>query len=119
MLAPDILSEEQLSRFLEEFAGDRLKVELLAFWGRHPNARFTVGAISCALDCRKLDTDKALKDMVEVGLVDTYTHNDVLFFSLTMNEERRPPVLELASLGWDRWQVMLRRIERRDEVAKC
>jgi len=112
MVAPSILSEEQMLRFLEEYAGDRLKMELLAFWGRHPNARFSRGAISCALDCKKLNIDRALKDMVEVGLVDIYNCNGVPFYSLTVNEERRRPVMELACLGWGQLQLMIRRIEQ-------
>lgn len=111
METPSMLTEEQLLRLLEECARDRLKIELLAFWGRHPNARFSRGAISCALDCKKLSVDRALKDMVETGLVDTHSCNGVPVYSLTANEERRRPVIELASLGWDQLQLMVRRVD--------
>jgi len=109
MAMPNVLSEEQLLRFLEKHVGDRLKTELLAFWGRHPNAKFTRGAIYCALDCTKSEMEKGLKDMVETGLVDTCTHNGVSFYSLTANEERRRAVIELASLDyWERHQLMVK-----------
>ena len=112
MEAPSISTEEQLLRFLEEYARDRLEMELLTFWGRHPNARFSRGAISCALDCKKLSVDRALKDMVGLGLVDTDNCNGVPFYSLTANEEKRRPVMELASLGWDQLHLMVRRLEQ-------
>jgi len=111
-----VLTEEQLLRFLEQYAGDRLKTELLAFWGRHPNAKFTRSAISCALDCKKLDMDRALKDMVERGLVDMHKHNGVTFYSLTANEERRRVALELAALGWDQRRLMSRRVGQQNRA---
>ena len=110
MAVRNALTEKQLLRLLKQYASDRLKMELLAFWGRHPNAKFTRGAISCALDCKKLDMDRALKDLVERGLVDMHKHNGVTFYALTTNEERRRVALELAALGWDQRRLMLRRV---------
>ena len=110
MVTPNVLSEEQLLQFLEKNAGDRLKMELLAFWGRHPSAKFTRGAISCALDCKRSAMDRALKDMVATGLVDACTHNGVPFYSLTTNEEKRLVALQLAALGWDQRSLMARRV---------
>lgn len=107
---PNVLSEEELLRFLEQYAGDRLKMEMLAFWGRHPDAKFAGGAISCALDCKRSAMDRALKDMVVTGLVDTCTHNGVPFYSLTTNEEKRRVALHLAALGWDQRSLMAGRV---------
>ena len=105
----NVLNEEQLLRFLEKYAGNRLKTELLAFWGRHPNAKFTRSAISCALDCKKSDMDTALKDLVGTEMVDRCMHNGVTFYSLTANDERRRAVIELASLNyWERHQLIVK-----------
>jgi len=98
MAMSNVSMEEQLLQFLKEHRGDLLKMEVLAFWGRHPNARFEKSAIADALDCKKLDIDRALKDMVEMGVLDMYMYNDTPFYSLTLNEERRRTVLELASI---------------------
>jgi len=101
MAAPDVSTSEELLRFLEEYATDRLKTELLAFWGRHPKARFSRGAICCALDVARLDVDRALKQMVETGLVDLYTQNNKTpLYSLTGDEKICHMVLEVASLSW-------------------
>ena len=111
MAEPNDLIEEHLYRLLEEHGDSWVKRELLAFWGRHPNAKFSRRVLCYALDCNKLDMDKALKALIEARLVDTCIDHDVSLYSLTTSEERRRPVLELAALGWDQWLLMLRRIK--------
>ncbi len=119
MVATNVLTEESLYRFLEEHGNSQVRKELLLFWGMHPNAKFSGFAICYAVDCNKLDTKRALKDMVEAGLLDTHIYNGVSLYSLTKNEERRRPVLELASLGWDQWRLMLQHIEQRKSALCC
>lgn len=105
------LAGETLFQFVKEYAGDRLKVELLAFWGRHPNARFSRLAIRCALECGKSDINRTLKDMVEAGLLDIHTGCGEVFYSLTADETKRQLALGLATLGWARWMSMVRQAE--------
>ncbi len=107
-------TEESLYRFLQEHGDNGVKRGLLLFWSSHPNARFDSKVICYALDRDRLDTEKALRTMVEEGLLDRSTCNGVTLYSLTTNEDRYRPILELATLGWGRWQLMLKRI---DEVA--
>ena len=111
MLMPNV--EDSLYRFLEEHGNDRIKRGLLLFWGMHPNARFDTRTICCAVDCHKLDAERALKAMEENGLVDKYMHNGVTLYSLSTNQERRRPVLELAALGWDQWLLLRKRIKQK------
>lgn len=106
----DIIGEG-LYHFLQKHGDNGAKRELLLFWGLHPNARFDKKAICYALDYSKLETERALKTMVKEELLDEHTDNCVILYSLTRNEEKRRQVLELAALGWDRWQLMLRHIE--------
>jgi hypothetical protein len=101
-------TEERLYRFLQEHGDNRVKRELLLFWGMHPNARFDRRAVCYALDCNKLDAEMALGTMVDEGLLDKDTCNGVTLYLLTAEEERRRAVLELAALSWDQWQSMLR-----------
>jgi hypothetical protein len=93
--------QEGLYHFLEEHGNNRIKRELLDFWGRHPDARFSRYVICFALDCGKLEAERALKAMVDAGLVDNHENNGVTLYSLTKNEEKRRPVLELVALDWD------------------
>jgi hypothetical protein len=113
IVAPNALTEESLCRFLKEHANNRVKRELLLFWGMHPNARFNRFAIGYAVGSSKLDMKIALRDMAEAGLLDTHICNGETLYSFTKNEEKRRSVLELASLGWDRWQLMFKRAEQK------
>ena len=119
MEAINVLIKENLCGFVQKHGDNRLKRELLIFWGMHPNTRFDSKVISYALDCFKLDAERALRAMVTEGLVDSYTSNGVSLYSLTKNEDRRQPIIELATLGWDRWQLMIKHIELYDKVANC
>lgn len=119
MEAPNVLTEERLYRFLKKHGDNRVKRELLLFWGMHPNARFDRKTTCYALDCSKLDAEGTLRAMVEEGLLDTHIYNGVTLYSLTTNEDRRRPLLALAALGWDRWQLMIMRVEQTGKVAKC
>lgn len=97
--------EENLYHFLEKHGNNQVKRELLLFWGMHPNAKFSRLAICCATDSNKLDVKTALGAMVEEGLLDAHIHNGVTLYSLTTNDEKRRPLLELATLGWNRWHL--------------
>ena len=120
MGAPNISDGESLYRLLEEHGDNRVKRELLIFWGNHPNAKFARNAICYGLDCSKLEVDRALRALVKAGLVEVHIlNNDATFYSLTTNEERRHPVLELAALEWHPLRLMLKRIEQKDRLAKC
>ena len=107
----------EIYRFLQEYGDSRVKRELLLFWGMHPNARFDRRAICYALDCNKLDAERALRTMVEEGLLDETMCNSVTLYLLTTNEERRRAVLELAALSWEQWQLMVRSGEQEDRLA--
>ena len=117
MVTPSTLNEASLYRFLEEYGNNRVKREVLFFWGCHPNTKFTRHIICYALDCSKLEVDRELKALVEAGLVDIHILNGATFYSLTANEERRRPVLELASLDWGQWHLMLKHIEQEQKAA--
>jgi hypothetical protein len=103
--------EELLYRFLEEHGDNQVKRDLLAFLGRHPNAKFARYIICRVLDYGKLEVGRALRALVDARIVDDHTNNGLTLYSLTTDEEKRRPVLELAALGWDQWQFMLKRIE--------
>jgi DNA-binding IclR family transcriptional regulator len=113
------MTEEDLYHFLEEHGGNRVRGELLAFWGRHPNVKFGKSAICHALDYNKSDVERALKALAETGLVETHIYNEAMLYSLTTNEERRQLAVGLGALSWDRLQLMLRRMERSERVTNC
>jgi DNA-binding IclR family transcriptional regulator len=97
------LAKENADPLLQENWDNRVKNELLLFWGMHPNAKFAMSTICHALDCSKLDVERALKALAKAGLLDTDVHNDVTLFSLSTDEERRRPVVEYAAPGHNWW----------------
>ncbi|MBE0479833.1 MAG: hypothetical protein IBX68_02520 [Dehalococcoidia bacterium] len=103
--------EAEIAAFFRQYAGDHLRMELLAFWSRHPNTRFTEAAIRCALDCSKQEMLKALASLVDAGIVERHRQNELVCYSLTMEETKRRSVLELAGKGWDRWRSLARQID--------
>jgi hypothetical protein len=112
MTTGEVAIEENLYQFIRKYADEPLKMELLAFWGRHPNAKFSKLAIYHVEDCRKVDACRALGDMAEAGLVDAHIYNGTPLYSLTMNEEKRRLVMKLATLGWDQQQLVLRLVSK-------
>ncbi len=114
-----VSTEENLYHFLEEHGNNRVKREILAFLGRHPNTKFTRYVLCYALDCGKLEVDRTLRALVDARLVDNHTNHGLTLYSLTRDEDKRRPVLELAALSWDQWRLMLRRIERSGKPVKC
>jgi len=109
----------EVYRFLQEYGDSRVKRELLLFWGMHPNARFDRRAICYALDCNKLDAERALTTMVGEGLLEETRCNGVALYQLTTIDERRRSVLELAALNWEQWQLMFRDVEQEAGLAVC
>ena len=101
------LREKEMRVFLEKYAHDRIRIELLDFWRRHPNARFAVGAISCALDCRRLETRRALSELVENGVVESVFQDGLPLYFLTLDETRRRLVLEVAAIDWEKWRALI------------
>ena len=89
MIVTDIMIDEQSRYVLAGSTGDRLRMELLDFWSRHPGGRFTVDAISWALDSRKRDVGRALGAMVADGLVHIYYYDGAARYSLAASEEIR------------------------------
>jgi len=59
-----------------------------------------------------LDMERALRTMVEEGLLDKNICNGVTLYSLTTKDEGRRAVLELTALNWRQWQLMLMRVEQ-------
>jgi hypothetical protein len=117
MCTANMHGEEQLLHFVQEYAPDRLRLDLLGFWGRHPNARFSSRAVCCALDCNKRDAELALKELVDAGILDACVENGMRFYCLTTQAAMRDPVTELGSLGWDGLRSVKRHLRPQTEVA--
>jgi len=71
---------------------DSLITELLAFWGRHPNNKYTINIICYALDRNRRDVEGALHEMIDMGLVVMTRNYCECLYSLTEDQGKRSSV---------------------------
>lgn len=107
------INQQDLLSLLEKYGSNRAERELLIFWSRHPNARFARPAIIYAFDYNRSELERALRAQIEAKLVDVISEHGQTYYSLTVNEAKRQPVLALSALHWGQWQLMLDSLERK------
>jgi hypothetical protein len=117
MEATVTLAEEKLPCFLAKHGNNQARRGLLLFWSRYPSAKFNKPVIYSAVTYPKSDVEKALKDMVEEGIVVSSIQNKVTLYSLTPNEGKRRAIMELSTLDFERQQLLFRSIEQRESSA--
>ncbi|MDO8567269.1 MAG: hypothetical protein Q7R57_00980 [Dehalococcoidales bacterium] len=103
-----VIVEEKQRSFVKDSCNSRCSLQLLLFLGRHPHARFSQLAIVHAVDARRADVEKALRNLQERGLVMMWNaDNGLPFYSLTGDEALSRQVMELMSLDWWQYHLML------------
>jgi hypothetical protein len=95
-----------LYAFLKTNGGTRAKQEVLLFWALHPNARFSKLAVLSAVECSRIDVERALTDMVNDKLVDTHCYNGLVTYSLTCNEDIRRMMALFGTLDWSQRRII-------------
>jgi len=95
-----------LYAFLDTYGGTRAKQEALLFWALHPNTKFSRLAVLSAMECSRIEVERALKDMVEAGLVDMHSYNGLVTYSLTSNQNMRQMVTLFSTLDWGQRRVV-------------
>ncbi len=94
-----ITISEELCRFISEHTNDYFALQLILFFAEHPYTQFNELAIIHALsqDGGRRSLQKALRILVDKGMIKTCTDSNVLIYSLP--ENMRSLVLELARLN--------------------
>ena len=95
-----------LDVFLERYGDTRAKQEAILFWALHPNARFSRLAVLSAMECSKLDAERALAHMVNNELVNMRSDNGLTIYSLTPSENIRQMLAQFSALDWAQRQIM-------------
>jgi len=110
MTITQITEKEYLYQLIKEYSDNPYCLELIQFFGWHPNARFSGLAILHALSVsgERRYVEKALRQLIDKGLVKTYSENNIAFYCLTDDNALRQAALDIARLDWSQWQVMLR-----------
>ena len=93
------VGEVKSARISSTYVKARLKQQLLEFWMRHPNGKFTASVISCTLDCKKGDVRAILNDLVGEGLIEIFVRESLTFYKLTGDESKRESLFHYSSLS--------------------
>jgi len=110
MTVAQITLVEKLCHFLNPYMDDSYCLQLLRFFGAYPYTRFSEPVIVHTMNPNngKPHTRRALRQLVDKGVVRMSTDNDILLYSLTEDESLRNLASELAELDWSQWQLVFR-----------
>jgi hypothetical protein len=102
--------EDKLCQFIAEFGDDLCSLELLLFFGRHPNARFNRTAVIHARNGRQFETRMALQKLLVKKIVIIHSENGIPLYGLTGNKGTRDIVFDLVNIDQRQWQSILQNI---------
>lgn len=95
---------------IKDYDSDPCCLELIQFFAWYPNARFSRLAVLHVLSANgeRRRIEKALKQLIDKGLVKTYSENSIPLYCLSDDAYAREVALELARLDWRQWKGVLR-----------
>jgi hypothetical protein len=99
--------DQKLCEFVKEFGDDLSSLEMLLFFGRHPNARFNRTAVIHALSSRRSDTGRTLKNLIDKNFVTTHAEYGIMLYALTRQEPTRSLIIEMVNIDQHQWQILL------------
>ena len=101
---------EELCQFVKRYVDDGHCLELLRFFGRYSHAQFSELAVLHALnlDYGKLYTKRALRQLVDEGMLGISINNNIPLYSLTKDESLGSLASDLAKLDWHQCQLVFR-----------
>ena len=109
-MAGRINISEELCCFIREHLNNCYTQQLILFFTAHPHARFSELAIIHALNQNggRNSLQKALRELVDKGVITTYNKNNVLFYSLLDDKSLQNLVLEFAGLDVQQQRLALK-----------
>jgi hypothetical protein len=101
---------ENVCRLIQDYADEPYCLRLIQFFGWHPHARFSGLSILHALNVSSEQhyIERAMAQLIDKGLVKSYSEHNVPYYGLTDDESLRRAALSVVSLDWGQWQVVLR-----------
>jgi len=110
MATTPVAAGETLCRLIKEYRNNPYCLELIQFFGWHPQTSFSGLAVRHALTVNGESRyiERALCHLVDKGVVRTYSENNVSLYCLTEDPCWRQVALDIARLEWSQWQSMLR-----------
>ena len=110
MTTAEITIAEELCQFIGQYADGYHCLELLRFFGGYPRAKFSELAVVHALNSDHGGSyiKRALRQLVDRGVVRISIDNNISLYSLTEDDSLRSLASDLAKLDWRQWQLVLR-----------
>ena len=103
--------DDKLCSFIKDFSDDLNSLELLLFFSRHPNARFNRNALLHApMSSGRFDSGIALKRLIDNKLVDAYSENGIILYSLTKEEPAHSFSAGLINIDQRQWQMIVEQV---------
>jgi hypothetical protein len=105
-------THRNLFSFLKRNSHLGLELQLLLFWGRHPQARLSLYSIASALDTARINLRHAIKSLVEKGiLTEQQNGNGLITYALARTEEIHEHITLLGKLDWSEFKTLERQLE--------
>jgi hypothetical protein len=95
------ITSHDLVTFLKEneFTGHRLR--LLLFWGKHPQAKFSLECIAHVLDVTHFHLRELLRDLINKGIVEeNYSPSGIAHYSFNSGHALGDYIRELTQYDW-------------------
>ena len=103
---------KDLLSFLKRNSHVGLELQLLLFWGRHPQAKLSLYSIASALDTARINLRHAIKSLVEKNiLIEKENSNGLITYSLSENAEIQKHITVLGKLDWSEFKTLERELQ--------
>jgi hypothetical protein len=98
--------------FLKKNSHVGLELQLLLFWGRHPQAKLSLYSIASALDTARINLRHAIKSLVEKDiLVEQENNSGLITYSLNELGEIHENITLLGKLDWSEFKTLERELQ--------
>lgn len=103
----------ELFSFLKENEFTGLRLKLILFWSRHPQATFNLDSISNILDITHNNLHEPLKDLIEKGMINKhYCNSGIAHYSLNHDHKCSGHIEKLAGMDWSTINLLEGELER-------
>ena len=95
------LVHQDLISFLRDNEITGLRLRLLLFWGKHPQAKFNLDCIADVLDITCHHLRELMKELINKGMVnEQYCESGIAHYSWNYDHELSQHIQRLAELDW-------------------
>jgi predicted RNA-binding Zn ribbon-like protein len=106
------IANSKVFDFLKENDFDKLELQLLVFWAKHPNAKLSLYSITSALDTAKLNLREAIYSLVRKNiLLEQHNQNDLTTYALNGDWTIREFIEELSRMDWNQLRILQKQLE--------